>query len=41
MARFGTDCLIFADATVITKSNMENFLIQVQITLTVLVLLDP
>ena len=32
MAKFGTDWSIFADARVLTKSNMANFLIQGQIT---------
>ena len=40
-AKFGTDWSIFADARVLTKSNMANFLIQGQITRTVLVRLDP
>ena len=33
VAKFGTDWSIFADARVLTKSNMANFLIQGQITL--------
>ena len=37
VAKFGTDLSIFADARVLTKSNMANFLIQRQITRTVLV----
>ena len=37
VAKFGTDWSIFADARVKTKSNMANFLIQGQITRTVLV----
>ena len=37
MAKFGTDWSIFADARALTKSNMANFLIQRQITQTVLV----
>ena len=48
VAKFGTDWSIFADARVLTKmlrvltkSNMANFLIQRQITRTVLVRLDP
>ena len=41
VAKFGTDWSIFADARVLTKSNMANFLIQGQITWTVLVRLDP
>ena len=41
MAKFGTDCSIFADARVLTKSNMANFLIQGQITRIVLVSLLP
>ena len=32
VAKFGTDWSIFADAGVLTKSNMANFLIQGQIT---------
>ena len=32
VAKFGTDWSIFADARVLTKSNMANFLIQGQIT---------
>ena len=36
VAKFGTDLSIFADAGVYTKSNMANFLIQGQITRTVL-----
>ena len=32
VAKFGTDWPIFADARVLTKSNMANFLIQGQIT---------
>ena len=41
VAKFGIDWSIFADARVKTKSNMENFRIQGQITQTVLVRLDP
>ena len=41
MAKFGSDWSIFADARFYTKSNMANFLIQGQITGTVLVRLDP
>ena len=41
LAMFGTDWSIFADARVLTKSNMANFLIQGQITRTVLVRLVP
>ena len=41
VAKFGTDWSIFADARVLTKSNMANFLIQGQITRTVLVGLVP
>ena len=41
VAKFGTDWSIFADARVLTKSNMANFLIQGQITWTVLVRLVP
>ena len=41
MAKFGTDWAIFADARVLTKSNMANFLIQGQITRTALVRLVP
>ena len=41
VAKFGTDWSIFADATVLTKSNMANFLIQGEITQTVLVKLVP
>ena len=37
MAKVGTDWSIFADARVLTKSNIANFLIQGQITRTVLV----
>ena len=37
VAKFGTDWSIFADARVLTKSNMANFLIQGHITRTVLV----
>ena len=37
VAKFGTDWSIFADARVLTNSNMANFLIQGQITWTVLV----
>ena len=37
VAKFGTDWSIFADARVLTNSNMANFLIQGQITRTVLV----
>ena len=37
VAKFGTDWSIFADARVLTKSNMANFLIQGQITQAVLV----
>ena len=40
VAKFGTYWSIFADARVKTKSNMANFRIQGQITLTVLVGLD-
>ena len=36
-AKFGTDWSIFADAKVLTKSYMANFLIQGQITQAVLV----
>ena len=32
VAKFGTDWSIFADARVLTKSNMANFLIQGQVT---------
>ena len=32
VAKFGTDWSIFADARMLTKSNMANFLIQGQIT---------
>ena len=41
VAKLGTDWSIFADARVLTKSNMANFLIQEQITRTVLVQLYP
>ena len=41
VAKFGTDWSIFADARVLTMSNMANFLIQGQITQIVLVRLDP
>ena len=41
VAKFGTDWSIFADARVLTKSNMANFLIQGQITRTILIRLDP
>ena len=41
VAKFGTDWSIFADGRVLTKSNMANFLIQGQITRTVLVRLLP
>ena len=41
VAKFDTDWSIFADAKVLTKSNMANFLIQRQITRTVLVRLVP
>ena len=41
VAKFGTGWQIFADARLLTKSNMANFLIQGQITQTVLVRLDP
>ena len=41
VAKFGTDWSIFADARVLTKSNMANFLIQGQITRTVRVQLVP
>ena len=41
VAKFGTDWSIFADARVLTKSNMANFRIQGQVTQTVLVQLDP
>ena len=41
VAKFGTDWSIFADARVQIKSNMANFLIQGQITRTVLVRLHP
>ena len=41
LAKFGTDWSIFADARVLTKSNMAKFLIQGQITWTVLVRLVP
>ena len=41
VAKFGTDWSIFADARVLTKSNMTNFLIQGQLTRTVLVRLVP
>ena len=41
VAKFGTDWSIFAGAKVLTKSNMANFLIQGQVTLTVLVQLVP
>ena len=41
VAKFGTDWSMFADARVLTKSNMANFLIQGQITQTVLVRLLP
>ena len=41
VAKCGTDWSIFADARVLTKSNMANFLIQGQITQTVLVRLVP
>ena len=37
----GTDWSIFADARVLTKSSMANFLIQGQITVTVLIRLVP
>ena len=37
VAKFGTDWSIFADARVLTKSNIADFLIQGQITRTVLV----
>ena len=40
VAKFGTDWSIFADVRVLTKSNMANFLIQGQITQTVLVQLS-
>ena len=41
VAKFGIEWSIFADASVLTKSNMANFLIQGQITLTVLIRLYP
>ena len=41
VAKFGNNQSIFADARVLTKSNMANFLIQGQITQTVLVRLLP
>ena len=41
VVKFGTDWSIFADARVLTKSNMANFLIQGQITRTVQVRLLP
>ena len=41
VAKFGTDWSIFADARVLRKSNNANFLIQGQITQTVLVRLVP
>ena len=41
LTKFGADWLIFADARVLTKSNMANFLIQGQVTWTVLVRLVP
>ena len=41
VAEFGTDWSIFADARVLTKLKMANFLIQGQITWTVLVRLLP
>ena len=41
MAKFGTDWPIFADARVLTKSNMANFLIQGDTTQTILVRLFP
>ena len=41
VAKFGTEWSIFADARVLTKSNMANFLIQGQITPAVLVRLVP
>ena len=41
VAKFGTDWSIFANARVLTKSNMAIFLIQGQITQTVLVRLLP
>ena len=41
VAKFGIDWSIFADARVLTKSNMANFLIQGQLIWTVLVLLIP
>ena len=41
VAKFGTDWSIFADVRVLTKSDMANFLIQGQITRTVLVRLVP
>ena len=41
VAKLGTDWSIFADARVLTKSNMANFLIQGQITQIVLVRLLP
>ena len=40
VAKFGTDWSIFADARVLTKSNMANILIQGQITLTVPVIIE-
>ena len=39
--QLGTDWSKFADARVLTKSNMATFLIQGQITQTVLVKLNP
>ena len=41
VAKFGTDWSIFADARVLTKSSMANFLIEGQITRKVLVRLVP
>ena len=41
VAKFGTDWFIFADARFQTNSNMANFLIQGQITWTVLIRLHP
>ena len=41
VAKFGTYWSIFADARVVTKSNIANFLIQGQITQTVLVRIVP
>ena len=41
VAKFGTDLSIFADAKVLTKSNMANFLIQGQVTQTDLFRLFP